>query len=551
MGSYYTPDVIIRYLVDGTLTPILRGKAGRMARGQRHLHSGAILQLKVLDPAMGSGHFLIAAADLLARAYGSALVREGRADHGNRISKEAMQAYRRIVSRRCIYGVDRDPVAAELARMTFWFFTKASASVSGVLRKHLQCGDALSGECFALDESDGRTRHRRAESPEIPGGLECRDHPGFDAVVGNPPYASFAGRHRVPSGGRQEVRRHRAGLRGWPSLHGLFVQRAIGLAKDSGFVSLVVPEQVGYLRGYAPVRAGLLRMCNLKEVRYWGEEVFKRITSPALTFIAQKHPSSYRKTDLITRAGEGFQLNPEGEEEWYTSPFRASLDMMAARHLTIEGFSDPGVHTGNVSAKLIIDGPATGAVPIIEGRQVQPFRCDPPRRWLRLRYSPADGEYFRICDPATYGETDVLLRQTASRPVAARHLYHCHFRNSVLALEVPRDFSVEYILGILNSDAAALLYAAAAPDAGQRTFPQVKVGRLKMLPIPDPRLGRNRRTAFEVEKIVRALEAGPGYGKRRDGLLKRLNRLVWKLYGLSQPCNLTAPARPKRYTPRP
>jgi hypothetical protein len=207
---------------------------------------------------------------------------------------------------------------------------------------------------------------------------------------------------------------------------------------------------------------------------------------------------------------------------------------MTGLHPTIDAFGDPGVHTGNAAGKLLFSSHRPRWVPLIEGKQVRSFRCDPPRRWLNLGYKPSGGEYFRISDARLYRDTDILIRQTASRPVAARHSRRCHFRNSVLALTAPEGFSVDYLLGILNSDAADMLYRAVAPESRQRAFPQIKVHALKRLPIPDPRLGRNRPVVARIERAVKTIEARVREGKSTDRQMRTLNVLVRDLYGLSE-----------------
>jgi hypothetical protein len=208
---------------------------------------------------------------------------------------------------------------------------------------------------------------------------------------------------------------------------------------------------------------------------------------------------------------------------------------MAGLHPPVKGFADPGVHTGNAASKLLSADQRPGWVPVIEGKQVHPFRCAPPKLWLNLGYRPAAEEYFRIADDAIYRDTDILIRQTASRPVAARHTHRCHFRNSVLALKVPENLSVEYLLGILNSDTACLLYRTTAPETLQRSFPQIKVGALRQLPIPDPQVRRHKQLAGRIEKAVKVIEARAHQGLPTDRLVRDLNVLVRDIYGLSGP----------------
>jgi type I restriction-modification system DNA methylase subunit len=143
-GSYYTPDYIVQYIVENTLGPLVRGENREGDRKDVPLTAGEILELKILDPAMGSGHFLVAATEYLARAYGQALIREGR-DSDGAMSDADFIRYKRIVAERCIYGVDINPMAVELSKLSLWLFTMDSQRPLSFLDHHLKCGNALIG----------------------------------------------------------------------------------------------------------------------------------------------------------------------------------------------------------------------------------------------------------------------------------------------------------------------------------------------------------------------------------------------------------------------
>lgn len=133
-GSYYTPDVLVQQLLDTALEPVV---AARVAAMPDQPHE-AILSLTVIDPACGSGHFLLAAARRLATHL--ARHRAG----GTPGAEEYRHALRDVVTH-CIYGVDRNPMALELARMALWLEAYTPDRALGFFDHHLACGDALLG----------------------------------------------------------------------------------------------------------------------------------------------------------------------------------------------------------------------------------------------------------------------------------------------------------------------------------------------------------------------------------------------------------------------
>jgi hypothetical protein len=135
-GSYYTPDSLVQCLLDSALDPVvedrLKGKKGDDAQH-------AILDLTVCDPACGSGHFLIAAAHRLARHL--ARIRTGETEP----SPEDHQTALRDVICRCIYGVDLNPMAVELCKVSLWMEAIEPGKPLSFLDHHIKCGNSLLG----------------------------------------------------------------------------------------------------------------------------------------------------------------------------------------------------------------------------------------------------------------------------------------------------------------------------------------------------------------------------------------------------------------------
>lgn len=163
-GTHYTPKSLTEAIVAETLTPIAYvGAAEGLPRADWALKSPAeLLDLKICDPAMGSGAFLVQAcrwlADRLmeawaqAEARGHTLFQDGRAvDPGvhaepmPRDAEERTIVARRLIAERCLYGVDMNPLAVELAKLSIWLVTLAKGRPFGFLDHNLRCGDSLLG----------------------------------------------------------------------------------------------------------------------------------------------------------------------------------------------------------------------------------------------------------------------------------------------------------------------------------------------------------------------------------------------------------------------
>ncbi len=163
-GTHYTPKSLTEAIVAETLTPIAYvGPAQGMPRAEWALKSPAeLLDLKICDPAMGSGAFLVQAcrwlADRLveawaqAEAQGKTVSADGRVADSNASSEPLPRdteartiVARRLIAERCLYGVDLNPLAVELAKLSIWLVTLAKGRPFGFLDHNLRSGDSLLG----------------------------------------------------------------------------------------------------------------------------------------------------------------------------------------------------------------------------------------------------------------------------------------------------------------------------------------------------------------------------------------------------------------------
>ena len=189
-GSYYTPDELVGLILEETIGPLVRARLdafGERVEELRRSRAPAmlkvqdlerfdpaqkLLELKVCDPAMGSGHFLVGLVDYLAdrviasmaeaeaamEGYVSPLaadidavrdtvLRNARGS-GWTVRPEQLDdrhVVRRMVLKRCVYGVDKNPMAVELAKVSLWLHTFTVGAPLGFLDHHLRCGDSLFG----------------------------------------------------------------------------------------------------------------------------------------------------------------------------------------------------------------------------------------------------------------------------------------------------------------------------------------------------------------------------------------------------------------------
>lgn len=138
-GSYYTPDELVQRLLASALDPVVE----RTIDAHPEHPADAILNLAIIDPACGSGHFLLAAARRLAD-------RVARIRVGGTPSPDDYRSALREVVRQCIYGVDRNPLAVEICKLGLWMESLDPGLPLTFLESHIRCGNSLIGTNRAL-----------------------------------------------------------------------------------------------------------------------------------------------------------------------------------------------------------------------------------------------------------------------------------------------------------------------------------------------------------------------------------------------------------------
>ena len=278
-GSYYTPEPIVLHIVGMALEPVLAASADSMPDAPMALQPGPALGPanagsrpngfpycrplpRILDPAMGCGYFLLAAAELL-----YARLQQGGED------TEGLRRLRRRITAACLYGVDKDPTATDLAKLAVasWAEGRIVSHWEPAVADHLRWGDALTGPGPGIDAADVDPNTRvfgsappfawetafREVFADRPGGS------GFDAVVGNPPYdnsrGGLAAADDLAAVARHARRSPEYRIRGAVDLYRLFLQRSLRLCRPGAVLSMIVPGTLLGDRDAAVERTMLLR----------------------------------------------------------------------------------------------------------------------------------------------------------------------------------------------------------------------------------------------------------------------------------------------------
>jgi hypothetical protein len=264
-GAYYTPDHIVRYIIEKCLKPLTDGK-----------NSKELLKLSVCDPAMGSGHFLSGALEFLTDAYKEAL-------HVEKIDdiEETPEELGRLVLNSCVYGADINPRAVKLAKMSLWLLTACPGQKLECLDDQLVVGDSL------LSVNWHKSFYEVFDSKNA----------GFSAVLGNPPYLSCK---KIPDDLAERYKLEYATATGQYDLFCLFVELARKIC-GNGVYSFVLPDTILFLSAYSDTRKIFYK--EMTDLYLWGDGQFEDATVSVCTPIcyAGREPDSFAFGSVETK----------------------------------------------------------------------------------------------------------------------------------------------------------------------------------------------------------------------------------------------------------
>lgn len=634
-GTFYTPRAVTAYLVRQTLEPLVRDRT-----------ADDILKLRILDPAMGSGAFLVAACRYLANAAHESLIREGRW-HRSDVNAADRAALRRQIAQRCLFGVDLNPMAVQLARLSLWLATLAADKPLTFLDHHLVAGDSLLGatpddllrqptrrqqrqrrpESLPLfDESElmpalegaVRTRQRLAldpddtaavvaekertlaavHAPESPLGrwsaildLWCAgwfweegippggpvfgelcgrllrrgavlpdrltqhllDHaaavaarhrfmhwpltfpevffdsggerlsaPGFDAVVGNPPWDMVKGDSGVTdvrAGRKTEARRltdfireagvYRVDSRSHVNRYQLFVERAMQLTRPGGRIGLVLPSGIVTDTGAAPLRRHLFDHARVDGIVGLDNRAGIFQIHRSLRFVLLSATAGAATASVPCRFGITRTDQLEGDDRRPLTITRALLarlsgsddlgipEMTSERDLRIvddisarlpwlgspDGWRVEFGRELNATDDLAAFRPFSGrkeARPVMEGKQIEPFRTTA----VGCRYELHDDRAARrVPRRARLAYRDIASATNRLTLIAAVVPAQAVTTHTLFCLRTPLPLDVQHVLcALLNSFVANYLIRL-------RVNTHVTVALVSRLPMPlvDPR----------------------------------------------------------------
>ncbi|HEX3720070.1 MAG TPA: TaqI-like C-terminal specificity domain-containing protein [Verrucomicrobiae bacterium] len=567
-GVYYTPEYIVRYIVENTVGKLIDGKT-----------PSQIAEMRFADIACGSGSFLLGVYDLLIRHHTKFFNdNPGKAKKGDVLQREdglhlSLQKKRQILLNN-VYGVDIDAQAVEVAQLSLYLKllqdeTPASArgyqmefreTLLPSLSKNIVCGNSLIGtdieslQLFLGDEE--RKLNPMDYQQRFP---EIMKRGGFDAVLGDPPYILLQILEQPHVfdyiSGKFRAARYKI------DTYHVFIEQALHLTKDGGMIGYITPNSFLRNKHAQELRSLILSSSEIQTLRLFYYGVFKGASVDTSVLILKRanKPNPRCKVSIVTSASpnEIKECGKQPQSVWlehtehhFSLPGQKGFTELAAKikskSILLGDFATAyfGIQTFD-RTKYVSTTRAPDFRPVIDGEHILRFALQKGAEYVDFRPEAikSGGKKF------VYEQDRIGVRQIGMTPIATFLPAGLYTLNTIynIFFTKPTKYSLQFILGIISSKCLCWFWRQTFFDQ-KETFPKIKKDAL--LSIPVPRLDFSKaydesshdKVGSLVEQMLATQKQLAGahtdkdkdfYFNKCESLDQQIDTLVYELYGLT------------------
>ena len=476
-------------------------------------------RLKILDPACGSGSFLLGAYEALIewhRAYYAAADRRRTTaeafyrDEDGRVRLTAK--LKRQILLNNLFGVDIDPQAVEVTRLSLSLKaledtrsdeahherTLFNQTLLPDLSGNIKCGNSLIGTDYLCVDDDELRRVKpfdwAREFPDLtpnpsPARRGAGGEVGFDAVIGNPPYV--LGRETFGGTMKQYLSRYKS-FGGKYDLYIYFTERAIFLLREQGRFGYIVPNTILTNENATRLRQHLLGQTRIDILKTFEAKIFEGVQVESVVLILEKGTDNADNQIHI----EGGQATSVPQKLFLENPdvrfnVRANnstsrlLNKIMAQSVPLGSITETciGIQLGGSSGNdtkehfLAQSRKDKTFKPVLDGKNINRYKTD----WgeVFVRY----GDWLhRKREEKYFVNPKLMFRQIGATPVVTYDEEQFYTLNTIYNLIGASDYALKYLLGIINSKLGKWFWLANNSDF-KTLFPKIKKSQIEVIPI--------------------------------------------------------------------
>jgi len=553
MGIYYTPTYIVDYIVRNTLGELLKNKKANPEK------------IRVLDPACGSGSFLIKAFDVLNEYYSKNDKNYNQSEFDFKTGVPFTAKVKILQNN--IFGVDLDQKAVEIARLNLLLKIAERGHRLPLLKQNIKCGNSLiddpavAGDKAFIWEEEFK---------------QIMDQGGFEVVIANPPYGIIFEEKE-----KKYLEDHLPSFKRNNDLYVAFIEKSLSLLKNGGVFSFIIPNS--YLIGtyFDALKKLILNQAKIIKILNFGiNRVFQDPNVFNSIIVLQKEANqSQRNKNIIEfydlpllKNSDLFNLESVSLKtdikqanfiDLIWKPKNEIIDKLLSEkekllgeicYVKDVGFNYWSIGRGkkrgdSIGSRVLYQGERKNHrdIPFLKGRDINKYNYQFGSHWLKWNYNKylnPGKDIFRFSPEFMEVSPKIIYRQTADRIIATID-FNKYYLDKTVHLIIPREnvgIDLLSLLGILNSTLMLYLYRNMVREEG-RTFAQVKTVYIKKIPLRfnkkiETRLSELVKKQLQLNKRLNEIgDKKTGQRARIEEEIKKtdaeIDELVYKIYGIA------------------
>ncbi len=545
-GIYYTPTYVVDYIVKNTI--------GELAKDKKF----DLKNIKVLDPACGSGSFLMKAFDYLVTLDKN---RNGNIDQTKLDLSNVIITYGRKIEilKNNIFGIDLDPKAVEIAQLNLLLKAAEKKHRLPTLQENIKVGNSL------IDDQDvvGNRAFKWEEEFK-----DIMDKGGFDVVIGNPPYV-FA-REKIDTKQKEFFSKNYETSEYQLNTYILFIERAIKLLNENGLLGFIIPDAWLKVESAKKLRKFMLENNFIEKIIHIRGETFPGVGVESSIFILRK--TRYVKNtqvsmnllqlNYITFKQKDWLKNTNFEIDLFSNKEVKSilnklsvgtkkLDEVSGIKAGLQAY-EKGKGKPKQTSKDVKERPYDydhkfdkDTYQYLEGKNIDRYGYSWEGQWLRY------GEW--LAAPRTFNlfnSPRILIREIPAKPphaIISVYLEDTYLNNRSIinVIQKEKDIDLKYIIAILNSKLMTFYHLNKSVKAQRDLFPKITLNDLRRFPIKIIPIDKQAKYISVSDKIIsikkKLIQLKDKNTDEKANLEKQIKKLddeidqeVYKIYGLTK-----------------